>query len=90
MRLPTILKGEYDPDYNEQLNNDLNYGLLNGVLIEPLTDTQITSLASYLNDPILPEGFTMYDKTNIQLRIVTVPADPVTATNATLGTIPII
>jgi hypothetical protein len=86
--IPTILKGEYEEDYQRQLNQSLLETLSNsGWTLPPLTNAEVATITSYTFERIMPFG-TQWANSDIgKMQFITVPADPLTLTNATIETI---
>lgn len=91
MEIPTILSGEYEPDFQQQLNQTLRTLLsINGWQLPNLNQAQIDDLTDATFAPILPPG-TIWLNTDVapngKLQFITIAADPSGPTNATYETI---
>lgn len=86
--IPTILKGPYQEDYHRQLNEVLIDSLSNnGWTIPPLSAAEVAIVTSYTFERIMPV-FTLWGNTDIgKLQFISVAANPLTSTNATIETI---
>ena len=67
MNIPTYLRGDDQSDYQDQLNQELRYGLSgNGFVVPPLTTVQITSV-----EESMPIGTLWYNTTVNKLQVKT-------------------
>jgi len=86
--IPTILKGPYEEDYQRQLNQVLLESLSNnGWTLPNLTNAQVTLITSYTFERIMPVGTQWMNTTVGKMQFITVAANPLTTTNATIETI---
>jgi hypothetical protein len=86
--IPTILKGEYEPDFQRQQNQALLELLSNnGWTLPQLTNADVAIITSYTFERVMPFGTQWANSDVGKMQFITIPADPDTLTNATIETI---
>jgi hypothetical protein len=86
--IPTILKGEYEEDFQRQQNQTLREVLsVNGWTLPPLTNAEVAIVTSYTFERVMPFGTQWANSDLGKMQFITIPADPDTLTNATIETI---
>lgn len=87
MDIPKLLKGEYDADYQEQLNQELQDGLNNGVYNQEFTTAEITALISATTRPVIRRGTLFFNTDLGKLQVVVTAADPSVPSNGAVETV---
>lgn len=85
--VPNILYGEYDPEYQELLNRELQDGLNFGIQVRKFNTAEITQLISAESEPVLPAGTLFFNTTLSKWQGIVTQADPDTNTDGVIETI---